>query len=109
MIKYIDYFIYSIVGALILPLLYYYSKHGKYKICALIPAAPIIGLLGLFLIIFHKGDVNGYIINHLKFLIFTVSLYLCLLTLYYFTKNIFISIILAVIFWFVIICLDFYN
>lgn len=109
MIKYLDYFIYSIVGALILPLLYYYSKHGKYKICALIPALPIVGLLGLCFIIFHKGDINGYIINHTKFLLFTIFFYLCLLILYYFTKKIFLSILLALIIWIIIICFKFYN
>ncbi len=109
MIKNIEYFIYSIIGALILPLLYYCSKHGKYKIASLIPAIPIMGLLGLSFIIFHKGDINSYIVNHSKFLSFTVLLYLCLLMLYYFTKNIFLSILLALIIWSTFICYDFYK
>ena len=44
----IVYAFYGILGIILLTTLYYFSLQKKYKICALIPAIPIIGLTGLF-------------------------------------------------------------
>tara|TARA_Y100000389_G_scaffold176497_2_gene188059 strand:- start:2319 stop:2483 length:165 start_codon:yes stop_codon:yes gene_type:complete len=42
------YILVALVGAIILTTSYHLSLQNKYKICALISALPVIGLLGLF-------------------------------------------------------------
>ena len=105
--NYTYYILYSIVGAIILPLIYHLSLYNKYKLCALIPALPIIGLFGLFSIINNSGNIKGFIYNHIKFLACTISLYLVILLIYFFSKKIILSIILALLFWLSIICYNF--
>lgn len=105
--KYLSYILYSLVGAILFPLTYHFSLNNKYKICSLIPAIPIIGLTGLFFIINNKGNINGYITNHMQFLFFTFTMYIFLLIIYYFTKKIYLSIVLALLIWFCIIYLKF--
>ncbi len=102
-INYIQYILYSLIGAILFPLMYHFSLNNKYKICTLIPTIPILGLTGLFFIINKKGNINGYINKHVQFLLCTLTMYLILLTIYYFTKKIFLSIFLALIIWFIIV------
>lgn len=103
MVTDINYVIYSIIGAIVLPLQYYFSKNKQYKLCALIPTMPILGLLGLFMLIFYNGNINKYINkyikNHIAFLICTISLYISLIFIYYLTNNIVLSLVLAILIW----------
>ena len=71
----IVYSFYAILGAIILTTLYYFSLQNKYKISALIPALPVVGIIGLLFIFINKGNSKEYIINHIKFLLLTVLLY----------------------------------
>ena len=102
-----EYIVYSIIGAIIFPLIYYFSLNKKYKICSLIPAIPLVGLTGLFFIIQNKGNINGYILNHCKFLLFLLIMYVILITTYHFTKNILFSIFIALMIWLAIVCYNF--
>ena len=104
-----EYIVYSIIGAIIFPLIYYFSLNKKYKICALIPAIPLVGLTGLFFIIQNKGNINGYILNHCKFLSITISMYVILIITYHFIKNILFSIFIALMIWLSIVYYNFYN
>jgi uncharacterized membrane protein (GlpM family) len=103
MVNDINYVIYSIFGAIVLPLQYYFSKNKQYKLCALIPTIPILGLTGLFILIFYSGNVNKYIKNHIAFLMSTISLYISLIFIYYLTNNIYVSLVLAILIWFCIV------
>ena len=105
MVTDIKYVIYSIIGAIVLPLQYYFSKNKQYKLCALIPAMPILGLIGLFMLIFYNGNINKYIKNHIVFLICTISFYISLIFIYYLTNNIVVSLVLAILIW----CCTVYN
>ncbi len=107
----IIYLCYSLVGAILLPLLYYFSINGKTKLCALLPALPILGLVGLFLTnIFNNKSINIYIVNHIISLLITISLYLFMYILYYFTKNIGLSFLISFLLWLIIIkCFLFYS
>ena len=91
--------------------MYHFSLNNKYKICSLIPTIPILGITGLFFIINNNGNINSYINKHMQFLLCTLTIYLILLTIYYFTKkiflSIFLSIFLALLIWFGIIYLKF--
>lgn len=99
MVTDINYIIYSVFGALVLPLQYYFSKNKQYKLCALLPTIPILGLTGLFMLIFYNGNINKYIKNHIAFLMCTISLYISLIFIYYLTNNIVVSLVLAMIIW----------
>ena len=101
------YVLYSLIGAILFPLMYHFSLNNKYKICSLIPTIPILGITGLFFIINNNGNINSYINKHMQFLLCTLTMYLILLTIYYFTKKIFLSIFLALLIWFGIIYLKF--
>ena len=39
-----------ILGAVLFTSIYYFSQKKEYKLCALIPALPIVGLYGLIII-----------------------------------------------------------
>ena len=71
----IIYILVALIGATLLTISYHFSLQNKYKICALIPALPIIGLTGLFFLTLNKGNSEGYILNHIRFLLITTSLY----------------------------------
>ncbi len=99
MVTDINYVIYSIIGSIMLPLLYFLSKNKKYKLCALISTIPILGLSGLFMLLYYSGNINKYIKNHIAFLCCTVLLYISLLVVYYITNNIVVSLFLALLIW----------
>lgn len=105
MVTDINYVIFSLFGAIVLPLQYYFSKNKQYKLCAIIPTIPILGLTGLFMLIFYNGNINKYIKNHIAFLTCTISLYISLIFIYYLTNNIIVSLVLAMIIW----CCIVYN
>jgi uncharacterized membrane protein (GlpM family) len=93
----------ALIGAIILTIIYHFSLENKYKICALIPALPIIGLIGLYFIILNKGNIKGYIINHIKFLLITTSLYIFTLIFLYLKYNLLLSLIISFMLWFILV------
>ena len=97
------YAFYAILGAILLTTSYYFSLQNKYKICALIPALPIVGIVGLLFIYVNEGNSKEYIIYHIKFLLFTVLLYVLMLIINFFIKNLFLSIIYALLIWLFIV------
>jgi len=99
----IVYAFYAILGAILLTTMYYFSLQNKYKICALIPALPVVGIVGLLFIFKNKGNSKEYIINHIKFLLLTVLLYVLILFTFYLTNNIVLSLISMSIIWLAIL------
>ena len=103
------YILVALVGAILLTTSYHFSLQNKYKLCALIPALPIIGLFGLFFITLNKGNSNGYIINHIKFLLTTTSLYFFTLLFLYFNYDLILSLFFSFILWFILVCINLFN
>ena len=99
----IVYAFYGILGIILLTTLYYFSLQKKYKICALIPAIPIIGLSGLFFVVNNNGIYKNYVTNHIKFLLITIFFYILMLIINLLIKNLIISIISALIIWLLIV------
>ena len=100
----------ALIGATLITISYHFSLENKYKICSLIPALPIIGLTGLYFIILNKGNIKGYIINHIKFLLITTSLYFFTLIFLYLKYDLLLSLIISFILWFILVNINFlYN
>lgn len=98
----------ALLGAIILTSSYYFSLQKNYKICSLIPAIPIMGLLGLFFITSNKGNNINYIINHIKFIAITLCLYLLTLLFLYFKYDIITSLFFSFILWFILVYTNLY-
>ena len=105
----IMYIFVSLIGAILLTISYHFSLQNKYKLCALIPALPIIGLTGFFFIILNKGNIKGYIINHIIFLLITCSLYFFILVFLYFNYGFITSFIISFILWFILVNINLFN
>tara|TARA_Y100001980_G_C14249712_1_gene95235 strand:+ start:20 stop:361 length:342 start_codon:yes stop_codon:yes gene_type:complete len=99
----------ALVGAILLTTSYHLSLQNKYKLCALIPALPVIGLSGLFFITLNKGNYKGYIFNHIRFLLITGSFYFLILFFLYFNNNLIVSLFFSFILWIILICINLFN
>tara|TARA_B100000035_G_C20717476_1_gene429779 strand:+ start:215 stop:553 length:339 start_codon:yes stop_codon:yes gene_type:complete len=96
------YLIHAIAGALLLPILYYYSLKKNSIMCALIPTIPILGLYGLICTIDDNGNIEKYLKNIIIFGLMFVVLFLLMYFFYSYTNNIYISSIISLIIWFAI-------
>jgi hypothetical protein len=103
------YILFALIGAILLTSSYHFSLQNKYKICALIPALPIIGLTGLFFITLNKGNTSEYILNHIRFLLITTSLYFFILIFLYFKYDLLLSLIFSFVLWFIFVYMNFFN
>ena len=105
-----EYFIYSLLGALLFMLIYHFSLYENKIICALIPALPILGIFGLFLISEKKKDVLQYLTNIIVFFILYLFLFSLMYLLYLHTSNLPISIGISLTVWmFFTICYIFFD
>lgn len=100
------YLFYIIVGLIAIMLIYYFSINNKYKLCALIPTIPVIGLFGLLLAFNNKENTKHYIKFHIKFLITTLIFYSIILFLITYNFPLLNSVLIAIIFW---IFINLYN
>ena len=96
----------GLIGAILLMSSYHFSLQNKYKICSLIPALPIIGLTGLFFIYINKGNIRGYVFNHIRFLLITCSLYIVTLLFLYFKYDLITSLILSFFTWIMLVYIN---
>lgn len=103
----IIYILVSLIGATLLTISYHFSLQNKYKICALIPALPIIGLTGLFFLTLNKGNFEGYILNHIRFLLITTSLYFFTLIFLYLKYDLLLSLIISFMLWCIFVYINF--
>ncbi len=101
------YILVALIGAILLTTSYHFSLQNKYKICALIPALPIIGLTGLFFITLNKGNTKGYIFNHIRFLLITSCLYFFTLLFLYLNYDLLLSLFFSFILWSILIYINF--
>ena len=98
------YIFYSLIGAIILPLMYHISLQNKYKISSLLPTIPLLGLFGLFIIIKNNGNYNKYIKLHIKFLLITTIFYIFILCFIYLNYSIYTSLFISSLLWLLINC-----
>jgi len=96
------YLLHSIVGAILLPILYYYSLKKNSLICALIPTIPILGLYGLYCTIDNNGNINKYLKNITIFGLLYALFFLLIIFLYNNTKDIVSSAIISLVLWIII-------
>jgi uncharacterized membrane protein (GlpM family) len=96
------YIIHAIAGALLLPILYYYSLKKNSLMCALIPTIPVLGLYGLYCTVDRNGDIDKYLKNITTFGVIYALFFLMTICLYKFTNDIVLSSILSLIVWFIV-------
>ena len=97
------YLIYSIIGAILFPILYYFSTKNNPIISSLIPAIPFIGILGILLLYDIKGDVKTYLLNINIFAIFYIILFLSIYIFYIQNQNLLYSLIYGIIIWLILV------
>ena len=89
-----------IIGGILLCLIHYFSQKKESKLCALIPALPVLGLIGLFYISkTGKSEVVNYLRNIIIFFILYVFLFCGIYLSYSNTDMILASTILCLILW----------
>jgi uncharacterized membrane protein (GlpM family) len=99
----IDFLIHFIIGGLIVGIINYCSKNFKTKFVALIPAVPAFGIYGLFLTVKDKKDLNEYLLNISNFILITLGFYMLIFVINKFIKRIFISLIISLLIWFLVV------
>ena len=73
--KVLQYTFYFILGGILFCLLHYFSTHKNILICAIIPAIPILFLVGLFFLYNKNQNLKQYTNTSIK----TISIYLLFL------------------------------
>lgn len=96
------YLLHAIVGAILLPILYYYSLKKNSLICALIPTIPILGLYGLYCTVDNNGNIDKYLKNITIFGLLYALFFLLIIFLYNNTKDIVSSAIISLVLWLII-------
>lgn len=96
------YIFYSIFGALLFVLLYHFSLYENTIFCALIPALPILGLFGLFLIYEKKKDIKHYLRSLIIFFVLYVILFSIMYGIYDYTNNIVSSVLISLFIWLIL-------
>lgn len=103
------YLFYAFIGAILFTLIYHVSLLKDYKISAFVPTIPILGLFGLILVILNNDNHTIYVKNHIKFLLITAILYITILIFnFYLNFSLYLSILIALIIWFTIHCINLY-
>ena len=102
--KNLNYIMHFIFGGIMFTLIYYFSQTKQFKICALIPSIPVLGLYSLFLILINhysseRQKVLNYLIYKFKFISLVLLFYILIYILYLLTNKINFSISVAFIIW----------
>jgi uncharacterized membrane protein (GlpM family) len=97
------YITYSLIGAILFPILYYFSTKKDSVICSLIPVIPFIGILGLLLLYNFKGDIEYYLLNINIFAIFYIILFLSIYIFYKNYNNLLYSLIVGILIWLILV------
>jgi len=99
-----QYIFYGIIGAIGLPLMYHLSLKQNSKLCALIPALPLLGITGLILTNMNtNGNKNkhfltkDYLKNIITFITLALTIYIIIYLLYEVTNNVITSITISLI------------
>ena len=97
-----------IIGGIIIITLDFFAKIKNNKLCAFIPAIPILSLIGLYFIYIHNGNIKEYIYNLILYLSITILFYLLFYILLYYKIKLYIILPLIITIWiFIIFLLNF--
>lgn len=99
MTSYLIYLFHSIIGAILFALLYHFSLYDNTIFCALIPALPVLGFFGLYLVHENKKNVLKYIKDIVAFFVLYVILFGLMYIFYVNTSDLLLSIGLSLITW----------
>lgn len=104
-----QYILYGIFGAIVFPLMYYLSLKQNSKLCAIIPAFPLLGITGLILTNVNANNnkrvlTKDYLKNIIIFISLALSIYIIIYLVYEIINNIVTSIIIGLLIGFIIIC-----
>ena len=93
-----EYLIQFLVGGILFVLIYHFSKKRNTIISSILPALPIVFFTGFIYLTYFQANVLNYVRN----CIFTFGCDIIFFTMFYllvntFTKNIFLSLILSLI------------
>ena len=61
-----------IIGGILIVSLDYLAKYKNSRLCAVIPALPILSLIGLYFTYVHKGNIKNYTWNLMIYMGITV-------------------------------------
>jgi len=95
-----QYIIYGIFGAILFPLIYHLSLKQNTKLCALLPALPVLGITGLILTNINENKkknilTKNYLENIIIFILLSLIIYIIIYVFYGITNNIVISILIS--------------
>ena len=104
------YLLQFLIGGTLFIFLYHFTKEKNTIVSSIIPALPIIFLVGLFYLNFFDGNINNYSNNSL----YTYSLLLLFLIIFNiminnFYKNLYVSLFISLIIYITIFFILFQN
>lgn len=102
MIK-IEYVGQFLLGGILMTLLYHFSLQKNTVLCALIPALPVLFLIGLFYNVRYNSNIKKYILYAAMYIMFYLAFLGLLLLIFHYNKNIIFSTLCALIIYCVLI------
>ena len=94
-----NYLFHGTIGAVLFMLTYHFSINKYSTITALLPAVPLAGLYGLYLIYSENGNVTNYLTKISLFIMTALIFYIAMLIIYKKTKNILLALIFGAFIW----------
>lgn len=88
-----------IIGGILIVLLDYLAKNKDNRLCAIIPALPILSLIGLYFTYIYKGNIKNYTWNLMIYMAITVIFLSIMFLLLRLSNNIIIILFIAMIIW----------
>lgn len=88
-----------IIGGILIVLLDYLAKNKDNRLCAIIPALPILSLLGLYFTYIYNGNIKNYTWNLMIYMAITVIFLSIMFLLLRLSNNIIIILFIAMIIW----------
>jgi len=95
----INYLIHGTIGAILFMLTYHFSVNKYSTITALLPAVPLAGLYGLYLIYNENSNIKNYLTKISIFIATALIFYVVMLIIYTKTKNILLALIVGAFIW----------
>lgn len=96
-----DYLFHGMLGAILFMLTYHFSVNKYSTLTALLPAVPLAGMYGLYLIYSENGNVKNYLTKISLFIMTALIFYIAILIVYIKSKNLLLALILGALIWLV--------
>ena len=104
------YFLQFLIGGIVFVLIYYFSQRKNSALTALIPAMPIMGLIGLYYISSNgKNNIASYMKSAIVYFTLYVIMFSIMYILYLKTNNLSISCACSCFVWIVMIYVVFLH